>query len=202
MSREIELKYKIPTSVSATEILENSQISKYFNEEPHEIEMFSTYFDTAENALGNARSSVRIRTENGVSVITLKCALSSDGALARRGEWEVHADSVNSAIPELLEKGAPENLLSIIEKAELFPIAQFAFTRKTVPLSHPDFSAHLCVDDGYLSNDGVKKQSLHELELELISGDETSLRAMGEALCKLFSLSPEPASKLTRARNL
>lgn len=202
MSCEIELKLKIPDDVSSSEILENPLISKHLVTSPEKIEMKSTYFDTAENALGRARASIRTRLENGNSVVTLKCAKSSDGALARRGEWEVCADSVEAALPELAKTDAPREILNLVEKSTLITVAQFSFLRETAVLDCGDFSAHICVDIGYLSSDGIKKTPLRELELELISGDEGALRTMGTLLCTTFSMCEERLSKLTRARNL
>lgn len=196
MSREIELKYTMPENLSPDEVL------AYINPSAiKEIAMKSTYFDTPNNFLGKMKASLRHRMENGVSVFTIKTAISGNGALAQRGEWQVEAESLEEALPLLTDLGAPKAVVALAQE-ELVIIAQFEFLRKSAVLRGENYTADFCVDIGYLSPDGVKKSPLREIELELIDGDLNSLCDFGRALSKQLSLVPQRLSKLSRARNL
>ncbi len=197
MSREIELKYAMPEGLSVDTIF----ASIPFDTPIKEIAMQSTYFDTPDNLLGKMKASVRHRMENDTSVFTIKTPLSSVGALAKRGEWQVEAETLKAALPRLLECGAPKEVIALAER-ELVIIAQFEFLRRSVLLKTDSFSADFCVDIGYLSPDGVKKAPLKEIELELIDGDVNALCDFGARLSERLSLVPQRLSKLSRARNL
>ncbi len=199
MASEIELKYALPYGLSPDEIF--SSVSGLICGDIKTIEMHSIYFDTKENSLANSRTSLRLRRENGECVVTVKTPKQSNGALASRGEWQVKAESISSAIPLLSKTDCPEIIFKLSEN-ELIIVAEFSFTRKLAYIKTDSFEAELCVDIGYLSPDGKLKMPLSELEIELKSGDVSSLCAFGDELCAKFSLKPERMSKLTRARNL
>lgn len=198
MASEIELKYALGENITPQEIF--SAVSESIGQ-IKTVEMHSKYFDTEDNFLSLARTSLRLRRENEISVVTVKTPKSSNGALALRGEWQVEADSISDALPLLEKQGCPEIVLKLAEE-KLCTVAEFCFTRKVAHIKTDKFEAELCVDIGYLSPDGVKKKPLRELEIELISGDIEALCRFGETLCDKFSMRPEPLSKLTRARNL
>ena len=199
MANEIELKYALPYDFSESEIF--SSVSGLIYGDIKTIEMHSIYFDTKDNLLAASRTSLRLRRENDLSVVTVKTPKDSSGALANRGEWQVEADSISSALPELSKTDSPEIIFSFSEN-ELVVVAEFSFTRKMAYVKAADFEAELCVDIGYLSPDGKLKAPLCELEIELKSGDVSALCKFGDELCTKFSLKPEFLSKLTRARNL
>ena len=199
MASEIELKYALPYDLSPEEIF--SSVADLIYGEIKNIEMHSIYFDTKDNLLAKSRTSLRLRSENDLSVVTVKTPKKSSGALASRGEWQVCAASISSALPLLSETDCPEIVFSVSEN-ELTVVAEFSFTRKMANIKTPSFEAELCVDIGYLSPDGKLKAPLNEVEIELKSGDVAALCALGDKLCAKFSLKPEHMSKLTRARNL
>ena len=201
MGKEIELKYKLPEDVCADDVFENALVKPYLSGAIYEIAMNSTYFDTPDGALSKNRRTLRLRLENDVSVVTVKTPLDLRRALATRGEWQVNAESVRDAIAPLEKLGAPQDLLKLAS-GDLCVVAQFSFIRKCATVKCSDFCAELCVDIGFLSPDGIKKTPLHEVEIELISGDITSLCAFGKLLAARLSLTPEKLSKHARARNL
>ena len=198
MASEIELKYALPHNLSLNEIF--SSVADLICDE-QTIEMHSIYFDTKDNLLASSRTSLRLRRENDVSVVTVKTPKKSNGALASRGECQVCANSISAALPLLSETDCPEIIFNLSED-ELTVVAEFSFTRKMAYIKTASFEAELCVDMGYLSPDGKLKAPLNELEIELKSGDVSSLCTFGNELCTKFNLKPERLSKLTRARNL
>lgn len=199
MANEIELKYALSDKIAPEQVF--SAVSEYIVGEIKTLEMHSKYFDTRDNFLYLSRASLRLRHENEKSVVTVKTPKSSAGALSRRGEWQVEAESIPNALPYLEKEGCPANILTIARE-ELCTVAEFCFTRRCAHIKTNQFEAELCVDIGYLSPDGIKKAPLREVEVELISGDITALCTFGEDLSKRFSMRSETLSKLTRARNL
>lgn len=200
MSCERELKYQLPIGCDSQDIFSHPCILPYLSGKTQKITMHSTYFDTRSGALGAMKSALRLRLENELPVVTLKTVLSINGAFSKRGEWEVSARSIAEALPQLAQAGAPGEILRELTGKELCVTAQFSFIRECVLLQCGDFSAHLCVDIGYLSPDGIVKTPLREVELELVSGDVNAMCAKGEALRAAFSMCAEPRSKLCRAR--
>ena len=98
MGREFALKFR----ASATQLPAIMEEYSGFRE----ISMVTTYYDTPEQALLPRRWTLRQRTENGVSVCTLKTPCAEGG----RCEWETECDDITAAIPALCQLGAPEEL--------------------------------------------------------------------------------------------
>ena len=193
MGKEIELKYSVPCAEDIEIIQKSELVLKNLSGEFLTIEMHATYYDTDDSLLSKKGISLRKRMENGVSVYTVKTSISKGGALASRGEWQVNADSIPSALSLLRENAdIPEYLFEICKNHRLCPCAETVFTRKTAPLA---FGAELCLDAGYLS--GVE---FYELEIELTTCSALELIDFGTRLSEEFSLQPQPKSKLHRAR--
>lgn len=199
MANEIELKYSLSEGIPPEQVF--SAVSEYIISEIKTLEMHSKYFDTRDNFLYLSRASLRLRRENEKCVVTVKTPKSSEGALSRRGEWQVEAESISDALTYLEKEGCPANILTIARE-ELCTVAEFCFTRRFAHIKTNQFEAELCVDIGYLSPNGIKKAPLREVEIELISGDVNALCKFGDDLSKRFSMRSETLSKLTRARNL
>ena len=103
MSTEYELKY------SATEAVLAAIDAAYPGGSV--IEMETAYYDTPTGAMSARRYTLRRRMENGVSVCTLKTPAGN-----ARGEWETECDTIESAIPKLMEMGAPGDLESLTKE--------------------------------------------------------------------------------------
>lgn len=157
------------------------------------IAMQTTYYDTPTGSLSAKRYMLRIRLENDIRVCTLKTA----GKGNLRGEWEVTADSVDAAIPELCKLGCPADLPELCAEG-LVPICGARFLRKTLQLEYSDFSAELAFDQGILFG-GRKELPLLEIELELKSGSRESLDAFAEDFAATYRLETEEKSKFARA---
>ena len=61
------------------------------------IRMSADYFDTADGFLSENKISLRRRTENDISVYTMKCSLRNIGGVAVREEEEIATDDINLA---------------------------------------------------------------------------------------------------------
>ena len=155
------------------------------------IRMRTTYYDTEDGFLEKRRWMLRLRTEDGRSVVTMKTP----------GEWEVESEYLDEALSKLAALGAPQELASLQPDA-LAPICGASFTRITAELRLTDDTAcMICGDVGDLTGGG-RTALLCELELELKQGNEAALTAFAQKLMDTYCLSEQPLSKLQRARAL
>ena len=161
------------------------------------IRMRTTYYDTEDGFLAQRRWMLRLRTEDGRSVVTMKIP----GEGHTRGEWEVESEYLDEALPKLAALGAPQALTSL-QPDMLAPICGASFTRITAELRlSDDTSCMICGDVGDLTG-GENAALLCELELELKHGSEAELAAFARELMETYHLSEQPLSKLQRARAL
>ena len=116
MGRELELKF-----AASSETLDAME-EKYAPLTP--ITMHTQYFDTPGRALRGRKWTLRLRLENGRPICTLKTRL-SDGS---RGEYETESGDIVSAIPALLEQGAPAELEELAREG-LEEVCGARFTR-------------------------------------------------------------------------
>ena len=186
MGVEYELKYRA----------DGATLHSVFTTFPSRWQTFSmetTYFDTPSGSLSAKRYMLRLRLENGVRVCTLK----TSGEGNARGEWEVNADSVEAAVPELCKLGCPDDLASVCREG-LVSICGARFTRKAGELTFLDCTVELALDEGVLFS-GDKEIPLCEIEVEHKSGSQAATDALGQQLADIFQLQPEEKSKFARA---
>lgn len=200
MPSEIEIKLRLPGDWVVPSILEDERVAALMMREFSETEMEAEYYDTEKGELSERQWSLRLRRENGVSVAACKTAGARDGAMFSRSEWQVYAPDIDSAIPLLVNEGAPGALLSLA--GPLLPQCSSRFIRSAAPLCLPDDStAELALDHGELLA-GEKREELLELELELLTGDPTGMLELAAYLESKYALSKEYNSKYARALRL
>ena len=188
MAIEIELKFAAEESAFEGLLAESSEWTRY--------EMATTYYDTPDAKLGALRWTLRRRFENGVSVCTVKTPHKGGG----RNEFELECDDINVAIPQLVEMGAPRELLLYTAEG-VEEVCAARFTRMAGKITLPGAEAELALDKGELLGGGNVLPFV-EVEVELKSGDLNAVAAYGEKLAKQFNLRPEPKSKYKRALTL
>ena len=131
--------------------------------------------------------------ENSRSVCTLK----TPGIGAERGEWEVNADSVESAISELCKLGAPQELSDLCKEG-LVVSCGARFTRRAGTFTLRDSVMEFALDQGVLLGGG-KEIPLCELEIEHKDGSRESMELFAAELAEIYNLQPEEKSKFARA---
>ena len=188
MGRELELKF-----VASSETLDAME-EKYAPLTP--ITMHTRYFDTPHQAFRGRRWTLRLRLENGRPICTLKTRL-SDGS---RGEYETESGDIVSAIPALLEQGAPAELEELAREG-LEEICGARFTRLARIIDVPGGQVELALDRGEFTGGG-RTLPFTEAEAELKAGPDEVLARFGRALAEEFSLREEPRSKIQRAMAL
>lgn len=196
---EVECKYRITDRYTAARIEQDDEVQAALLHDFADCEMDAVYYDTAEGLLSQRHWSLRLRSENGLVVAACKKAEDMSGAAFAREEWQTECDGWDEALPALVRLGAPAELGSL---GPLLPRCRTRFTRRAAPLRLPDGSTvELAMDEGYLEADG-KREGLHELEIELLSGSRETLTAFGETLARRYDLTAEHSSKYARALRL
>ena len=188
MAIEYELKFAATPEALAA-------IRRDLGEGWHQIQMRTTYYDTACRALSARRWTLRRRLENGVGVCTLKTP-----AKLGRQEYEVVCASIEDGIAELCKLGAPWEL-ELLTADGVQAVCGAAFTRFAKTLSMANFRAEIALDSGELFS-AENRQTLCELEVELKEGDPALVSQYAQVLAAAYDLRPETKSKFKRALEL
>ena len=157
------------------------------------ITMQTTYYDTPSGSLSAKRYMLRKRQENGISVCTLK----TPGKDLERGEWDVQAEHITTAVLELCKLDCPEDLAKLCAEG-LVPICGAEFTRKAGTFTLRECVLELALDQGFLFS-GESKIPLCEIEVELKSGSREAVEDFARQLADIYDLQPEEKSKFARA---
>lgn len=203
MATEIEMKLSVPDRQTLLEVLNDPELTQYMKDDYHTRHMRSTYYDTADGVLSQRKWTLRLRDEGGNLVAAFKTANTSDDiGFFTRNEWQCSTDSIENAIPMLIEQGAPQELATLLKDAPLREVCGAEFDRT---------AAYLFMDDGIrieLAGDygilfaGDKQEPICELELELLYGDAGSLPPLCSQLLGDYGLHEEKRSKYQRAKAL
>ena len=198
MGMELEFKLAVPNAALLEQILFDPQIAEVRTGGYRMIQMGTVYYDTPDRRLSARRWTLRIRQENDILVATIK----TPAAGRARGEWDCRANTIEAAIPLLLEAGAPAELTEVLEGQRRIPLCAAQFTRRAAEITFADGTVcELCGDIGILMG-GSKEENLCEVEVELKSGDAETAEAFASELMDRFGLSEEPRSKFARASAL
>jgi inorganic triphosphatase YgiF len=146
------------------------------------LDLLNTYFDTPGLDLQRARMAVRERLSGSDWLLTVKTAGSSVGGLSRRQEWE------GPTIPGKLDFAAlvddPALAAQLMTwRAELRPLFCTDFERQRWVITHAGAQIEVALDRGDIRVPGTALRApILELELELLSGPDTALQALAQAL--------------------
>jgi len=193
---EYELKYAATPLAIPESILTDRELMAFKAGELTEIPMETTYYDTADRAMGSRRCTFRLRREGARQVITLKTPI---GIAHARGEYECEALSLAEGIPQLIALGAPAELFAAPEA--YVPVCGARFLRRLCLLEREGMVCELAVDNGILFKED-RQLSFSELELELKAGTPAQLEAFAEPIRARYGLHEEPKSKFARASAL
>jgi len=158
----------------------------------------SVYYDTPERTLLRAGLSLRLRSDGGRWLQTLKTEGRAAAGLHMREEWEwpLPGEALDfdllATTPEAKRFRAP-NL-----RAKLAPVFTTEFERTSLRLGFADGSlAELCLDSGTIRS-GRRSSSISEAEVELVSGSRARLFELALDLVERVPLGLGQASKAER----
>jgi len=189
MGKELEWKFAADSAALA-------RVERETDGEFRTIRMEAVYYDTKRRALKARRWALRLRRENGASVVCLK----TPGEGRARGEWEARAVSLEAAAGSLVAQGAPPELLPLTREG-LEAVCATRFTRRAALLDVDGARVELALDEGVLESGG-KTAPLCELEVEYKSGDPAAAETFAKLLAARYSLAEEAKSKFQRAAAL
>lgn len=198
MAQEIELKLALPESAQA-QFLRLPLLRTAV--ERKQTPLVNLYYDTAGLELRNRGIALRLRAQGKVWLQTVKCAGQAFGGLTSRPEWEVpyagHFDF--SAIDAPVVRNWLERPKL---KARIAPIFETNFQRKAwifEPVAGTRIE--MVLDRGWIAAAG-RRESISEIELELLHGDEAQLFKLARRLAEQIPLTPSPLSKADRGYRL
>jgi len=203
MPVELEIKLNVTDQSVASQLFSDPTVEQYLYGEISETPMLSRYYETFSGAMNAKKWSLRLRREGEKNVASLKTS-SRDltGYVFSRNEYEVFSDTIEQAIPLLVDEGAPAELAEIAKAEQFSEICRIEFLRRSALLKLPDgVLIEMALDKGEIHADG-KTEPLHELELELLFGRPEELEPLVELFTKKYRLDRSVLSKYERALRL
>ncbi|MCL1860564.1 MAG: CYTH domain-containing protein [Proteobacteria bacterium] len=198
MPIEIELKLSFPAD-ALPELMRHPLIAAAPSEREPEM-LDNTYFDTPSLMLKAHGIGLRLRRQAGGVVQTVKCsAAQSINGLTRRPEWEIPWDG-HFDFSAVTDEAAAVLLARV--RDELVPVFTTRFSRDTRRIQSCPGARILAMIDNGLIEAGGGSVPIHELELELLEGDEDELIRLAEKLRKTLPLAFENVSKAQRGYQL
>ena len=168
--------------------------------------LLNTYFDTPDLALQQRRMAVRERLAGDQWLLTVKTAGQSQNGLSRRQEWEGPTTPGALQFDTLVDDAALAADLMALRPA-LRALFCTDFERQRWVITHAAASIEVALDQGRIHVPGTDlSEPLLELELELLSGPESTLMALADVLRQTpqgpVTLTPSDASKAQRGMAL
>ena len=199
MGTEIELKLFIQQQ-------DHDLLKKILNELPHSSpkvakNLSNGYFDTADLQLRRWDMGLRVRGFDELLEQTIKTAGSVVGGIHSRPEFNV---SINQKVPDLSlfpSKIWPDgqNVNALTESLEC--IFETNFKRQTWHIEHQGSVVEVALDLGEIIA-GDLREPICELELELLSGQASSILPLAIAVAKSVPVRLGKASKAQRGYQL
>jgi triphosphatase len=151
---------------------------------PRRRNVTSVYFDTARQDLRRAGIALRLRRDGSQWLQTVKAESAQHAGLAARSEWELPVRG-KALEPEAFP-GDEIRSVTGIDLARLAhrlrPVFETRFSRRSgVVQVDGKVSAELSIDRGAIIA-GKRRETISEVELELISGETAALLSFAEAL--------------------
>ena len=198
---EIELKYFFEDEAAKDAIFEDEDIKKFIDEGSEQnIPMRAIYMDTADGKLKNLGMAFRARFEGGKCVATLKWNGRAEEGLHVRNELNVSVENDFAENPTIdVFKGSEvyDEIENAIGSAKLIPVMEMDFARREVRVDTGESISVLSVDEGEIKT-AKGNAPILELEIELYTGDQDDMVALGRKLEEKYHLKQGNKSKYQR----
>lgn len=146
--------------------------------------LVNCYYDTPGTELNQQLAALRVRQAGGQYIQTLKTQGEFVNGAHRRQEWEWPLSGPSLSLGLLADTPLGDR----VNLAQLEPVFETNFTRQLVMLDDGEAVIECAVDEGVIVA-GEHEIPLHEVELELKSGDPSRLLVWAERLaqkCPVF----------------
>lgn len=202
---EIELKYLLRDDLAKDRILNDKHLLEIKNPVCDEtVQMRAIYLDTEEGDLRGLQIALRARFENERVVVTLKWKESAQDGLHVRGELNVPAGSEYLDNPTVdIFKGSEiyDELLAAVSDKKLIPVMEMDYVRKAIQVDTGKSISVVSLDEGTIHTSKGDAEIL-EVEVELYSGDQEDMVALGGELAAKYNLQTSDKSKYQRGLEL
>ncbi len=196
MGTETEIKLSL-SARAASQLAKQAMLS---NIAPARQLLINTYYDTPDNSLRRERVVVRHRQKGRQCLLTVKTAPVPAGGLAQRSEWEVPSRSGEFDFAHV----DSDRLRALLEslRDQLRPAFTTRFRRDSWLLEpRAGVCIELALDRGWIEA-RAQRQTIREVELELLAGEVIDLFEVAAALQASLPMHPESSSKSERAYRL
>lgn len=199
---EREFKWNISDPADFDRIADSDMVAPLV-QSSGEIKMEAMYYDTVDGQIAKARGGLRLRREDGESVVCLKITPQEQfsDAFKAREEYECYAPDIRSGMLNLPSVGAPQDFCDNILKSDLIELGRTIFTRRTYQLAFHGCTCELAFDLGKITHRG-RTGPICEMELELKGGSDADFHELARLLQETFELQPQPLTKLARMMKL
>jgi inorganic triphosphatase YgiF len=160
----------------------------------------SVYFDTGDSDLMRHGVTLRVRKQNGTNLMGLKRAARSKCGFFDRDELEVKSPSAEPDL-SLFGETIANKIKKIIGERPLAAKFGSDILRASRMVNLSDAVVEVALDDGFLFA-GERREPVHEIEVELKSGESTALIDLGLALVDALDVRLCALSKAERAAQL
>ncbi len=160
------------------------------------------YIDTRWRRILAERYSCRLRESSEGVLLTLKSLEPAEGAVHRRGEWELSLSAFQQPV-EWPECEARQLVIPLVGRDPLIPLFDMQQTRIIRMLSHLKKPvAEIRLDRVSMVSE-KREQAYLDLEVELLTGiPDENLAIIIQLLQDAWDLQPEPLSKFERGLKL
>ena len=202
ITMEIELKYNIPSSEVADKIWDNA-LFKESEEVDSREELFfdAKYFDTEHCDLAKNDIAYRVRKEGRRYVASLKWRGHSEDGLHVREEINVPVDDEEANPSVFKESNVGKQVMELIEGKALRCFMETTFKRRRFRIDTGYGIYEFSIDSGEIVTK-YGTSPIGEVEVELFSGEQNELLAIGDHLQQEYDLVPENESKYARGIRL
>lgn len=159
----------------------------------------ATYFDTPERRLANGGFVLRIRSEDGCLVQTVKAASGPSTGLFARGEWEKPLSEERLALTE--DSGPLVSLFGPDVLDRIGPLFTTDVTRQIARYDVDGAQIEIAADHGNVLS-GERRLPLCEIELELVEGEPAALFTLARRIAERCSVRLGVESKSDRGFRL
>jgi inorganic triphosphatase YgiF len=197
MILEIELKLSI-AEADIPAFYQLPQLIKYAVKPAKTAQINSFYYDTIDHLILKNGYVVRVRCLDNLYKQTIKTATPSKEGLHQRFEWE---QMVANLTPDLTN--FPDQRLSaeLGKNQQIIPIFATHIKRTAWVLEVNQTQMEVVLDQGKIVA-GDQTEDIHEIELELLTGNKQELLELAKQFACNIHLTPEDQSKAERGYRL
>lgn len=201
---EIELKYLVDDENIFGHILNDRYVGTLIDHSSRkEIKMEAKYYDTSHGDFQKAGAGFRVRKEGKSYVLTAKWGGDAANGMHRRNEVNVNLENNQDPVTVdfLKDTSAYDYYKELAKGKKLQQIVGMEFLREEYIMQINDTQCLISMDQGQIQ--GLSKnETISEIEIEISSGKEEDILAVGGYLERTYGLKPCDQSKLARGLKL